>query len=108
MAEKSGSIAKRVADMFAGRIKSLGDITHKKMFNGYGIFESGTMFALVPRKGGVYLKSGPSNKARFEEAGANKHKGMPYYQIPVNVYTDTSQLLEWVKEAIEVSKAEKK
>jgi DNA transformation protein len=108
MAEKSESIAKRVVDMFTGRINSLGDITHKRMFGGYGIFESGTIFALVPRAGGVYLKSGPANQARFEEAGANKHGRMPYYQIPVDVYTDSSQLLEWVQEAIEVSKAGKK
>jgi DNA transformation protein len=108
MADKDGSIARRVVDMFTGRIKPLGDITYKKMFGGYGVFESGTMFALVPRDGGVYLKSGQANIARFEEAGANKHGRMPYYQIPEAVYTDDSQLIKWTREAIEVSKAGKK
>jgi TfoX/Sxy family transcriptional regulator of competence genes len=78
------------------------------MFGGYGVFESGAMFALVPKDGGVYLKSGQENKARFVEAGANKHRRMPYYQIPESVYIDDSQLIEWAQEAIEVSKAEKK
>ena len=108
MAEKDASIARRVVDMFTGRIKPLGDITYKKMFGGYGVFESGTMFALVPKDGGVYLKSGPVNMARFEEAGANKHGRMPYYQIPEGVYRDDSQLFEWVREAVEASKDAKK
>ena len=108
MTDKDANIALRVVDMFIGRIKPLGDITYKKMFGGYGIFESGTMFALVPKDGGVYLKSGQANMARFEGAGANKHGRMPYYQIPEGVYKDDSQLMEWTREAIEVSKAAKK
>ena len=108
MPGKDGSIAKRVVEMFIGRIKSLGDITYKKMFGGYGIFESGTMFALVPKDGGIYLKSGQANLARFEKASADKHGRMPYYQIPEAVYIDDTQLLEWAREAIEVSKVEKK
>ena len=107
MTDKNANIAMRVADMFTGRIKSLGDITYKKMFGGYGVFESGTMFALVPKDGGVYLKSGQANMARFEEAGTNKHGRMPYYQIPEGVYKDNSQLMEWAREAIEVSKVAK-
>ena len=78
------------------------------MFGGYGVFESGTMFALVTKEGGVYLKSGEANLARFEQAGANKHGRMPYYQIPENVFEDDSQLMEWAQEAIEVSNAAKK
>ena len=53
MTDKNANIAMQVADMFTGRIKSLGDITYKKMFGGYGVFESGTMFALVPKDGGI-------------------------------------------------------
>jgi len=94
--------------MFIGRIKSLGDISYKKVFGGYGVFESGVMFALVPNNGGIYLISGRGNIARFEEAGANKHKQLPYYQIPEGVYTHHFQLLEWTREAITVSKTEKK
>jgi len=108
MTKKDANLAMKLVEMYIGRIKSLGAITKKKMFGGYGIFESGTMFALVPKDGGVYLKSGQANMARFEEAGANKHGRMPYYQIPEAVYIDDFQLLEWTREAIEVSKAAKK
>lgn len=108
MVRKNADIAIRVVEMFIGRIKPLGVISYKKMFGGYGIFESGTMFALVPKDGGVFLKSGQANLSRFQEAGATKHRRMPYYQIPEGVYSDNSQLLEWTREAIEVSKEEKK
>lgn len=100
--------ATEVVEQFAGRIMPLGEITYKKMFGGYGVFESGIMFALVTKEGGVYLKSGEANLARFEEAGVNKHGRMPYYQIPEDVFVDDSQLIEWTQEAIEVSKAAKK
>ncbi len=108
MTVKDASPATKVVEEFTGRIMPLGEITYKKMFGGYGVFESGTMFALVPKEGGVYLKSGDANLARFEGAGANKHGRMPYYQIPEKVFADDSQLIEWTQEAIEISKAAKK
>ena len=93
---------------FVGKVMPLGEITFIKMFGGYGVFKNETMFALVTKKGGVYLKSGESNLARFERARATKHDRMPYYQIPAEVLEDDSQLVEWTQEAIEVSKAAKK
>jgi TfoX/Sxy family transcriptional regulator of competence genes len=37
------------------RLKSLGDIQLKKMFGGHGVFESGTMFSLIDKNGGIYF-----------------------------------------------------
>lgn len=108
MATKDTNPATEIVEQFAGRIMPLGEIAHKKMFGGYGVFESETMFALVTKEGGVYLKVSETNLARFERAGANKHSRMPYYQIPDQVLEDDSELLEWTQEAIEVSKAAKK
>jgi DNA transformation protein len=108
MTAKDVGPATEIVEQFAGRIMPLGEITYKKMFGGYGVFESGTMFALVTKEGGVYLKSGDTNLTRFEQAGATKHGRMPYYQIPDQVLEDDSQLMEWTQEAIEVSKDAKK
>ena len=110
MATKDGkveSLATIAVEQFAGKVMPLGEIKFKKMFGGYGVFESGTMFALVTKEGGVYLKSGETNLVRFEEAGANKHGRMPYYQIPEAVFKDDSQLIEWTREAIGISKTQK-
>ena len=105
---KLGSEATQSYERIIQALQPLGDVSGKKMFGGYGVFESGTMFALVTKEGGVYLKSGDANLARFESAGANKHGRMPYYRIPDQVLEDDSQLFEWAQEVIEVSKAAKK
>ncbi len=105
--EKGTNPATQAVEGFTGRIMPLGEITHKKMFGGYGVFESGTMFALVTAEGLVHLKAGDANILRFDEVGASKHTRMPYYQIPGSVLEDDTQLLEWTQEAIKVSKAAK-
>ena len=60
----------QAAEDLQRRLSTLGEITTKKMFGGYGIFESGKMFALVDSAGGVYLKADDTNRGRFEEVGS--------------------------------------
>ena len=108
MSTKEESSLESVVAEFVGRIFPLGEITTKKMFGGYGVFEDGVMFALITSTGFVHLKVDDSNRARFEEAGAGKHGRMPYYQIPKQVFDDDAQLLSWTQEAIGVSKVAKK
>ncbi len=92
------------AEEFVSRIKPLGDLSSKKMFGGYGVFEDGTMFALVNSKSQVFLKVNDSNRSRFEEAGSGSHSKMPYFQIPNYVIQDDESLFEWAGEAIRLSK----
>ncbi|MBT3338156.1 MAG: TfoX/Sxy family protein [Anaerolineae bacterium] len=108
MSAKEENSLESVVTEFVGRIFPLREITTKKMFGGYGVFEEGTMFALITAAGGVHLKVDDSNRPRFEEAGAGKHGRMPYYQIPKQIFDDDTQLLAWTQEAIAVSKAAKK
>jgi DNA transformation protein len=96
--------AARVVQEFVGRVNPLGDITDKKMFGGYGVFESGKMFALVNSGGDIYLKVVDENRPRFDDYGAEPHGRMPYYQIPDVVLQDDETLFEWVGEAISLSK----
>ena len=63
-------------------LAGIGEITSRKMFGGYGIFESGVMFALVNSAGKLHLKVDDSNISRFKEAGSNSHGKMPYYDVP--------------------------
>ena len=93
------------AEDFVDRLRPLGDVTGKKMFGGYGIFESGKMFALVNSQGVIFLKAVDANRPRFEQAGSPQHGKMPYFQIPEEVLADDDQLFEWSAEAIQLSKA---
>lgn len=97
--------ATAACENFISRVEPLGDVSNKKMFGGYGIFESGKMFALVNSSGEVFLKVGDINWYRFKDAGSKSHGRMPYFQIPQAVMENTEKLFEWTRESIELSKA---
>lgn len=102
--DKLTNSSTQAAEDLQRRLSTLGEITTKKMFGGYGIFESGKMFALVDSAGGVYLKADDTNRGRFEEAGSKKHGRMPYFRIPDKVLNSESNLLEWSQASIVVAK----
>ncbi len=89
-------------------LEPMGEMSSRKMFGGYGIFESSAMFALVNSQGEVYLKVNDSNRARFEQAGAKQHGKMPYFQVPPEVLEDVPSLRNWAKVSIEIAHAAKK
>ncbi len=97
-------MAERLVDDLAG----LGDVTSKKMFGGYGVFEDGVMFALVDSTGDAFLRVDEATTTRFEQAGSAPHGKMPYWRIPSAVLEDESQLLEWAKQARDGARAAKK
>jgi len=89
-------------------LSPFGDVTSKKMFGGYGVFESGVMLSLITADGVVHLKAGDGNRERFEAAGAAKHGRMPCFQVPAEAWADPDALREWAQEAIEIAHAGKK
>ena len=67
-----------------------GDVTGRKMFGGYGIFEAGAMFALISSDE-LYFKVDDSNRARYEAMGSAKFGNMPYYRLPPDVPSTISR-----------------
>ena len=106
--EKLTVDATAVCDQVVKDLAPLGDVSSRKMFGGYGIFESVAMFALVDSQGQVFLKVDDSNRERFESAGAEKHGRMPYYQVSEDVLGDADQLRDWARPSIEIAHAAKK
>jgi DNA transformation protein len=96
------------AEDLQDKLRPLGDVTIRKMFGGYGVFESGKMFALVDSGGAVFLKADDTNRSRFEEAGCQKHGRMPYFQVPENVLADEADLQEWARTSLQVARQAKK
>ena len=72
------------------------------------MFESGTMFSLIDKNGGIYFKVDDSNRSKYEEAGAAKHGRMPYYKVPEKVLGEGKALLEWAQLSILVAQDSKK
>jgi DNA transformation protein len=111
MGEKGAKLsldAADVCDQVVRDLTPLGDVSSRKMFGGYGIFESAAMFALIDSNGQVFLKVDDSNLERFENAGAEKHGRMPYYQVSQEVLENAEQLHDWARPSIAIAHAAKK
>lgn len=85
----------------------LGDVTARKMFGGYGIFESRAMFALISERA-LYFKVDDSNRAQYEEMGGGKFGSMPYHRVPDVVLEDQPKLHRLVEDSVALAHAAKK
>ncbi len=91
------------------QLSEFGEVEFKNMFGGIGIFKDGLMFAKI---GGdkFRLKVDDSNKKQFEEKGMKayfsekKKKGMPYWEVPLEVLEDRTELAKWAKQSFEIAK----
>jgi DNA transformation protein len=99
--------ATEASEKLVQKLAGLGNVSYRKMFGGYGIFESEAMFALITSKGIIHFKVDPSNRKRFEDAGADQHSKMPYFEVPPSVLKDEQKLLEWAKDSINIARASK-
>ena len=95
------------------QLSEFGEIETKKMFGGVGFFKQGLMFAMI---GGdtFKLKVDESNKMEFEAKGMKPHhsnskkKGMPYWEVPVDVLENKSVLAEWAENSFKIAVKNKK
>jgi len=105
-ARKSSVAAVAAAEMLEA-LRPVGTISSRSMFGGFGLFDSGTMFAIVDSSGRLIFRVDSNTTERYENAGSKKHKPMPYFEVPVDVLDDDSQLIEWASEAAQVAHAAK-
>ena len=111
MGKKGAKLRQERADVCQQVVQALlplGDVGSRKMFGGYGIFESGAMFALVDSQGSVFLKVDDSNRSRFDQAEAKQHGKMPYFEASPEIVADAQSLRDWAKVSIEIAHAGKK
>ena len=102
--DKFSQDASLTAELLVSKLESVGGITSKKMFGGFGIFCDGKMFGLVNSKGIAYLKADETSKHNFENAGSVKHSRMPYFSIPESVLENQEQIIIWAKSSIALTK----
>jgi DNA transformation protein len=111
MGEKNARLtgdATESAERLVDALGSLGDVTSRKMFGGYGVFCDGVMFALVDSTGLAHLRADESSADAFEEAGSAKHSRMPYWSIPDAVLANDTQLVTSATQALTIAKSAKK
>jgi DNA transformation protein len=102
--KNQGQESALTAELLIEKLSQIVGLSSKKMFGGHGIFHGGKMFALVDPQGQGYLKTDDSNRTDFESFGSHKHKPMPYYSIPDEIFNDPEKLAEWAKKSIDISK----
>ena len=91
------------------QLSEFGDVEIKRMFGGIGIFKEGLMFSKI---GGdtFRLKVDETNQADFEALGMKpyfnekKKKGMPYWEVPLEIIEDRSKLAAWANTSFEIAK----
>ena len=105
------SLDKELVSQITNDLQPLGPVTSKSMFGGAGLFYEGKMFAMVSSDNRFWLKVDDSNKAKYEQLSMQqfnesaKNKGMPYYEVPGEVFENTDKLLEWAQESINITRS---
>ncbi len=95
------------------QLSESGPYESKKMFGGVGFFREGIMFGLYG-KDVFHLRVDDVNRGAYEAHGkkgfmaTEKKKGMPYYEVPLVVLEDRSELNNWVEEAYAAALRSKK
>ena len=95
------------------QLEQIGSFDTKKMFGGVGFFKDGIMFALIA-KGIFRFRVDEVNQSDYEGRGMEPYrtkpntKGMPYWEVPVDVWEDRDELKVWAEKAIEVAVRNKK
>ena len=86
------------------KLSPIGDIKGRAMFGGYGIFHEGLMFALISEDT-LYFKVNYSNRDIYEKAGSNQFPhGISYWEVPTEVFEDTTKLHGWANISIGIAK----
>src|SRR5262245_44688986 len=88
------------------QLEDLGDVTHKAMFGGFGLYCDGVFFALIARDV-LYMKVDDANRRDYERAGSQAFRPYPdrggsmkYYAVPVDVLESSSELAAWARKSL--------
>jgi DNA transformation protein and related proteins len=90
------------------QLSESGEVETKKMFGGVGFFQEGLMFGMIGY-GAFRLKVDATNQADYEARGmepfysGTKKKGMPYWEVPVEVLEDKKELASWVSKSVAIA-----
>lgn len=96
------------------QLSDFADVEMKKMFGGIGIFLDGIMFGMITAKEEFMMRVGEENIQDFKSKDSKpfhhekKGKGMPYWEVPVDVAEERTELKAWASKSYEVAVAAKK
>ena len=96
-------------DVFLG----VPDITSRAMFGGWGIYQSGVIFAMIAEDE-LYFKVDTNNRADFEARGSHpfvytmpkpngKTMAMSYWKLPEEIMENRDELKKWIAKSVQAN-----
>lgn len=83
------------------QLEEFWEVTYKKMFGGVGFYKAGTMFGGI-MKGTLHLKVNEETRSEYEAQGMTPFMAS-YYEVPVDILEDSTQLAVWAEKAYQVA-----
>ena len=90
------------------QLEGAGDIVHKRMFGGVGLYADGIFFAVIDNDT-IFFKVDETLAQRYIGRGMPPFKPMAdkppmrsYYQVPIDVLEDRDEIVRWAKDSIAV------
>ena len=97
-------VSREYLEYVLDQLRTLGQITAKRMFGGAGIYLGGRFFGLVAEDV-LYFKVDDANRKDYLDAGSGPFRPfgsyeMSYYEVPADVLEDSERLREWAEKAL--------
>ncbi|APV43907.1 DNA transformation protein [Dehalogenimonas formicexedens] len=86
------------------KLTSLGPVTGRSMFGGFGVFHDEEMFGLISNDV-LYLKADDSNREDYLSRGSSQYKPMPYFRVPDDVFENSEDLSRWAQKSVAIAHA---
>jgi len=103
------AVSDRFIAFVVDQLTEFGPVISKRMFGGAGLY-SGDLFFAVLDDGRLYFKVDDSNRGDFEAVGMGPFRPMgeggevmQYYEVPVEVLEDATDLARWARKAVTVA-----
>lgn len=97
------------------QLAALGEVTHKRMFGGAGLYCGPHFFAIVVDDE-LYFKVDDSNRGDYEAADCGPFtfttkrgtEVMNYYEVPIDILENKDAVCDWAEKAVHVAATAKK
>ena len=87
------------------QLQSLDDVTCRRMFGCDGLYQNGVFFGIIAQ-GRLYFKTNATTRAAYMQQGMQPFRANPkqtlksYYEVPIDILEDHTQLLRWAQQAV--------
>lgn len=91
-------------DFVLDQLRSLGDVSCRSMFGGYGLYLGEDFFGIL-HDGRLYFKTDETTRKKYRSRGMGpfapsaKQVLKSYYEVPEEVVEDDEELASWAREA---------